>query len=42
MILVRSTPAETERGPVYEFKLLHAVEVENPLELFRIEMVVIS
>ena len=36
------SPAETERGPVYEFKLLHAVEVENPLELFRIEMVVIS
>lgn len=29
------TPAEVPRGPVYEFKLNHVVEVDDPLELVR-------
>lgn len=31
------SPAEVERGPVYEFLLNHVVEVEDGLELVRIE-----
>ncbi|MFZ0668351.1 MAG: acyclic terpene utilization AtuA family protein [Acidimicrobiales bacterium] len=31
------SPMVTERGPVYRFSLHHAVEVEDPMELFRIE-----
>lgn len=30
------SPAETERGPVYEFRLNHVVLLEDPLELVRI------
>ncbi len=33
------TPAEIERGRVYEFKLNHVVEVDDPLELVRTEWV---
>lgn len=29
------SPAETERGPAYEFVLNHAVDVDDPAELFR-------
>lgn len=29
------TPADIERGPVYEFKLNHVVRVDDPLELVR-------
>lgn len=32
------SPAETERGPVYEFKLNHVISVDHPLE--RVRMVV--
>jgi hypothetical protein len=31
------TPAEVDRGPVYEFVLNHVVSVDDPLELVRIE-----
>ena len=31
------SPAETPRGPVYEFAMNHVVSVDDPLELFRIE-----
>lgn len=37
-----TSPAEIERGAVYEFVLNHVVEVDHPLELFRIEMEAIS
>jgi Acyclic terpene utilisation family protein AtuA len=33
------SPADIERGPVYEFKLNHVVEVEDPLELVRTEWI---
>jgi len=33
------SPAEIERGRVYEFKLNHIVEVNDPLELVRVEWV---
>ena len=32
-----SSPAEMERGKVYAFVLQHAVEVDSPMELFRLE-----
>ncbi len=32
------SPAETPRGPVYEFVLQHALELDHPLDLARIEM----
>ncbi|MBQ1024902.1 acyclic terpene utilization AtuA family protein [Micromonospora sp. C95] len=31
-----TSPAETERGPVYEFVLNHVVEVSSPTSLFRV------
>ncbi|KIH99865.1 hypothetical protein LP52_04920 [Streptomonospora alba] len=31
------SPAETERGPAYEFVLNHVVDVEGPTDLFRTE-----
>jgi hypothetical protein len=31
------SPADIERGPVYEFKLNHVVEIEDPMELVRTE-----
>ncbi|MEG3635457.1 acyclic terpene utilization AtuA family protein [Micromonospora palythoicola] len=31
-----TSPAETERGPVYEFALNHVVEVSSPTSLFRV------
>ncbi|WP_222936789.1 acyclic terpene utilization AtuA family protein [Streptomonospora sp. PA3] len=31
------SPAETERGPAYEFVLNHVVDVDDPTELFRTE-----
>lgn len=33
------TPADIDRGPVYEFRLNHVVEVEDPMELIRTEWV---
>lgn len=33
------TPADIERGPVYEFKLNHVVHVDDPMELVRTEWV---
>ena len=30
-----ASPAEIERGPIYEFALQHAISVEAPDELFR-------
>lgn len=33
-----SSPAEMEKGPVYEFRLHHAVAVEDPMEMFSIRM----
>jgi hypothetical protein len=32
-----TSPPETERGPTYEFALNHAVEVDSPTSMFRIE-----
>ncbi|MFJ4471662.1 acyclic terpene utilization AtuA family protein [Streptomyces sp. NPDC089424] len=32
-----TSPAETERGPAYEFVLNHAVDTTGPTDLFRIE-----
>ncbi|XRQ08927.1 acyclic terpene utilization AtuA family protein [Actinomadura welshii] len=32
-----TSPAETERGPSYEFVLQHVVDVDDPSEMFRIE-----
>lgn len=37
-----SSPAETERGQVYEFTLCHAVDVDAPGQLFRTELEEIS
>ncbi len=36
------TPADIERGPVYEFKLNHVVELDDPLELVRTEWIDLS
>jgi hypothetical protein len=33
------SPADIERGPVYEFKLHHVVEVDGPMELVRTEWI---
>jgi hypothetical protein len=33
------SPNEIDRGPLYEFMLNHAVEVDSPLELVRMQMV---
>jgi hypothetical protein len=33
------SPADIERGPVYEFKLNHVVEVEDPMELVRTQWI---
>lgn len=33
------SPADIERGPVYEFKLNHIVEVNDPMELVRTEWI---
>lgn len=33
------SPADIERGPVYEFKLNHVVEVEDPMELVRMQWI---
>lgn len=33
------SPADIERGPVYEFKLNHVVEVADPMELVRIDWI---
>lgn len=33
-----TSPAETERGPAYEFVLNHVVAVDSPTELFRISL----
>ena len=33
-----SSPAEMERGPIYEFVLQHAVSLDAPSELVRIEV----
>lgn len=33
------SPADIERGPVYEFKLNHVIEVEDPLALVRTEWI---
>lgn len=36
------TPAEVERGPIYEFKLNHVVEMEDPMELVRTRWIDLS
>lgn len=36
------SPADIERGPVYEFKLNHVVELSDPLELVRTEWIDLS
>lgn len=36
------SPADIERGPVYEFKLNHIVELSDPLELVRTEWIDLS
>jgi hypothetical protein len=36
------TPADIERGPVFEFKLNHVVEVDDPMELVRTEWIDLS
>ncbi len=36
------TPADIERGPVYEFRLNHVVECDDPLELVRTEWLDLS
>lgn len=36
------TPADIERGQVYEFKLNHVVEVDDPLELVRTDWIDLS
>lgn len=33
-----TSPAESERGPVYQFVLNHVVDVDEPTDMFRIEM----
>ena len=33
------SPAEVERGEIYEFKLNHIVETESPFELVRTEII---
>jgi len=33
------TPADIERGPVYEFRLNHVVECDDPMELVRVEWI---
>jgi hypothetical protein len=33
------SPADIERGRVYEFRLNHVVEVDDPLELVRTEWI---
>ena len=33
-----TSPAETERGPVYEFVLNHVVDTRTPTEMFRTEL----
>ncbi|WP_135212620.1 acyclic terpene utilization AtuA family protein [Vitreimonas flagellata] len=33
------SPADIERGPVYEFKLNHVVEVSDPMELVRLDWI---
>ncbi|MEU8378807.1 acyclic terpene utilization AtuA family protein [Streptosporangium sp. NPDC048865] len=33
-----TSPAESERGPVYRFVLNHVVDVDEPTEMFRIEI----
>jgi hypothetical protein len=32
------SPAHLDRGPVYRFNLNHVVEVDDPLEMFKIEI----
>lgn len=32
------SPAETERGPLYEFALNHAMQLDDPMEAFRLEV----
>lgn len=36
------SPADIERGPVYEFKLNHVVEVDDPMELVRTRWIDLS
>ena len=31
------SPSDIPTGPVYEFNILHAVQPDNPLEMFPIE-----
>ncbi|MDE0113530.1 MAG: hypothetical protein OXN84_14760, partial [Albidovulum sp.] len=32
------SPAETERGPIYEFKLNHVLRLDDPMEAFRLDV----
>lgn len=36
------SPADIERGPVYEFKLNHVIEVDDPMELVRTKWIDLS
>jgi hypothetical protein len=36
------SPADTDRGPIYEFKLNHVVELDDPMELVRTEWIDLS
>ncbi|MDP2212859.1 acyclic terpene utilization AtuA family protein [Phenylobacterium sp.] len=36
------TPAEVERGPIYEFRLNHVVETDDPFELIRTQWIDLS
>ena len=36
------TPADIPRGQIFEFKLNHVVQLEDPLELVRLEWIDLS
>ena len=36
------SPSEIQRGKIYEFRLNHIVEIENPLELVRFEEIMLG
>ena len=36
------SPAEVEKGKIYEFKLYHVLELDDPFEMIRIETVEVN
>ena len=36
------SPAEVEKGKIYEFKLYHVVEMDDPFEMIRMETLVVK